>query len=40
MALRWLTLDNGEEADKMREIDELINLLCSAAVTNHERSSM
>lgn len=40
MTLSWFTLDNGEEADKMREIDEFINLLCSVAVTNHEGSSM
>ena len=40
MALRWLPLDNGEEAEKIRENDEFINLLCSAAVTNHERSSV
>jgi TetR/AcrR family fatty acid metabolism transcriptional regulator len=33
MALRWLIFGANVEADKMKEINEVIDLLCTAVLT-------
>lgn len=37
MALRWVMLNNGEEVDKMKEIDTIVDLFSEAVLPRHDR---